>query len=78
MAAGIPAVMASVVVLPFDSRIATRAAAVGPASLRTLDAIHLASAVELGDELTAFVSYDERLLAAARDLGLPVVAPSGS
>jgi nicotinamidase-related amidase len=30
----------------------------------------------LGDELTAFVSYDERLSAAARNLGLPVVAPN--
>jgi len=33
--------------------------------------------VELGDELTAFVSYDDRLSAAARDLGIPVVAPTG-
>jgi len=78
LTAGIPAVTGMLVLLPFDSRIATRAAALGPASMRTLDAIHLASAVELGDELTAFVSYDERLLAAARDLGLPVVAPAGS
>ena len=74
----IPAVIGMLVLLPFDSRLAARAAAVGPAGLRTLDAIHLASAVELGDELTAFVSYDARLSAAARDLGLSVVAPGGS
>jgi predicted nucleic acid-binding protein len=64
-------------VLAFDARIAAWAAALSPASLRTLDAIHLATALELGDELTAFVSYDARLSAAALDLGLPVVAPEG-
>jgi uncharacterized protein len=71
------AVLDSLVVVAFDARIAARAAALGPASLRTLDAIHLATALELRDELTAFVSYDERLAAAARDLGMPVVAPAG-
>lgn len=49
----------------FDSRVASRPAALGPAGLRTLDAIHLATALELGAELTAFVSYDDRLSAAA-------------
>jgi predicted nucleic acid-binding protein len=62
--------------LAFDARIAARAAALSPASLRSFDAIHLATALELGDELTAFVCYDDRLSAAARDLGLPVAAPA--
>lgn len=62
-------------VLAFDARIAARAAALDPAGLRTLDAIHLATALELRDELTAFVSYDDRLSTAAREMGLPVVAP---
>lgn len=56
----------------------TRAAAagsVGPAALRTLDAIHLASAAALGDDLEAFVTYDRRLAGAARDLGMLDVAP---
>jgi hypothetical protein len=70
------AVLDALVVVAFDARIATRAAAVGPPNLSTLDAIHLATALELGDELTAFVCYDERLSAAARDLGMPVAAPS--
>ena len=64
-------------VLAFDARIAARAAGMGPSGLRTLDAIHLATALELGDELTAFVTYDDRLADAARDLGLPVVSPGG-
>ena len=70
-------VFEAVNVLAFDARIAARAAALRPASLRTLDAIHLATALELAGDLSAFVSYDDRLSAAARDLGLPVVAPPG-
>jgi predicted nucleic acid-binding protein len=70
-------VFEAVNVLAFDTRIAARAAALRPASLRTLDAIHLATALELAGDLTAFVSYDDRLSAAARDLGLPVVALPG-
>ena len=61
---------------PSTLEIAARAAALNPATLRTLDAIHLATALELRDELTAFVCYDDRLSAAARDLGMPVVAPA--
>jgi uncharacterized protein len=43
--------------------------------LRSLDAIHLASAEHLEHALTAFVSYDKRLLGAALDRGLPVESP---
>ena len=57
-------------------RVAERAAAVRPPGLRTLDAIHLATALELGADLDAFVTYDDRLAAAARALGLPVVSPA--
>ena len=38
-------------------------------------AIHLASALAVRRDLTAFVAYDEALLAAAADAGLPVAAP---
>jgi predicted nucleic acid-binding protein len=44
--------------------------------LRTLDAIHLATATRLGGRLTAFVTYDQRLAAAAADAGLPVASPA--
>jgi hypothetical protein len=45
-------------------------------TIRSLDAIHLATAdAVLGDDLTAFVSYDRRLLAAATALGLPTTSP---
>lgn len=45
--------------------------------LRSLDAIHLASAEHLEDALTSFVTYDKRLAAAARERDLPVTAPGG-
>jgi uncharacterized protein len=44
--------------------------------LRSLDAIHLAAALELGDELETVVTYDDRMGRAAESLGLPVVAPA--
>ena len=46
-----------------------------PQALSPAHAIHLASALALRSELTAFVAYDEDLLAAAADAGLPVVSP---
>jgi uncharacterized protein len=52
------------------------AAHVGPPRLRSLDAIHVASALRLGDGLAAFVSYDARQLEAATAAGLPVASPS--
>ena len=47
---------------------------VGP--LRSLDAVHVAAALELGDELEAFVTFDRQMTRAAESLGLPVVAPA--
>ena len=46
-------------------------------SLRSLDAIHLATARILAPELDGLVSYDDRLLRAAADAGLPAISPSG-
>jgi predicted nucleic acid-binding protein len=43
--------------------------------LRSLDAIHLATARLLGPELTALITYDERLAKAAADAGMSVLAP---
>lgn len=45
------------------------------ATLRSLDAIHLATALLLRDDLKTFLTYDGRLAAAAADQGLPVAAP---
>jgi predicted nucleic acid-binding protein len=69
-------VIASVEVIELDRQVADRAAAAVPPGLRTLDAIHIATALELGPALDAFVTYDDRLAAAARAAGLPVVHPA--
>ncbi len=47
-----------------------------PDQLRSLDAIHLAAALELGDDLEALVAYDQRLQHAAQLNGIEVVAPA--
>jgi uncharacterized protein len=52
------------------------AATLPPSSLSTTAAIHLASALTLKRDLTAFVSYDKQLLDAAESAGLPIVSPA--
>ena len=51
------------------------AATVGAPTLRTLDAVHLAAALDLGSDLEAMVTYDQRLADAARACGIRVIAP---
>lgn len=46
-----------------------------PAALRSLDAIHVASALVIGDALDSLVTYDKRMLDAAREAGLAAHAP---
>lgn len=70
------AVLTRIDLLRVNDRILDAAGALGPADLRTLDAIHLASAADLGDLLAAFITYDDRLGAAARAMGWRVVAPA--
>ncbi|MCL2787980.1 MAG: type II toxin-antitoxin system VapC family toxin [Micrococcales bacterium] len=43
--------------------------------LRSLDAIHLATALSLGSDADGIVTYDHRLADAARSHGLPVISP---
>ena len=62
--------------LALDDALLDDAAAIDANELRSLDAIHIASAQQLERELAALVSYDERMLAAARSLGLPVRRPT--
>lgn len=52
------------------------AAELPPSVLRALDSIHVASALLLGDELDALVTYDQRMAEAAMSLGIPVVSPA--
>jgi predicted nucleic acid-binding protein len=65
----------SVRLLPLDSHIRRKACELEPAELRSLDAIHLATAMGLGGLLTCIYAYDKRLIDAARRAGLSVAAP---
>lgn len=69
-------VLGAIEFIEISDVIAARAAAIPPPVVRTLDAIHLATALALQPELEAFVTYDDRMAAAARALGLPVISPA--
>lgn len=64
----------ALVLYPVDRPLLRGAGALAEPALRTLDAIHVASAVELGP-VDAFVTYDERQAAAARLAGLKTMSP---
>jgi len=68
-------VLAQLELIRVSDRILAAAGALLPAELRTLDAIHLASALQLGSDLARIVTYDERLRAAARSTGCATAAP---
>lgn len=68
-------VMARVALVEVDRRILAAAAALDPAALRTLDAIHLATALAVREDLAAIVTYDRRLAAAAERAHLEVNVP---
>ena len=53
-----------------------RAGSQAPPSLRTLDAIHLATALEIGAEIEAVITYDRRLGEALETAGIKVLAPA--
>jgi predicted nucleic acid-binding protein len=59
-----------------SDRILTLAGTILPPEVRSLDAIHLATATLLGPSVRAIVTYDARMSAVARSLGMTVSAPS--
>ena len=68
-------VLAGLGLVELDGSIRARAAEIEPKTLRTLDAIHVATALELSDDVTGFLTYDERQADAARRAGLTVSSP---
>ena len=61
--------------LAIDDEVRRGAVSIGRDSLRSLDAIHIATALAVGDRDLQFVTYDERQADAARKAGLKVVQP---
>lgn len=69
------AVLDSITLLTLPTATFERAAELDPDGLRSLDALHLAAALELGDDLDGLVTYDNRLAEAARQYAVTVIAP---
>ena len=68
-------VLRSVALIDVDGAAVWRAGELEPRELRSLDAIHLATAIDLAADLEGLVTYDMRLAAAARTAGLAVLTP---
>ena len=69
-------VLARLDLIRMTDRILGTAGTLLPATVRSLDAIHLATALELGADLVRVVTYDVRMAEAARQLGLRPYSPS--
>lgn len=67
--------LSAVRLMPLTAEIRTLAGELDPPSVRSLDAIHVASALSLRERLKGLFTYDERMSGAARDAGLDVYAP---
>jgi len=72
----LPAVLDLIELVGVDPPVRILAQTAKPATVRSLDAIHLGTALHTRPVLTSFVTYDKRLLDAARAVGLPVDSPS--
>ena len=69
-------VVSHVAVVEITEPIRTRAALLDPPTLRSLDAIHLATALEIGGDLDGMATYDARMAEAARSFDLTVLTTS--
>lgn len=69
-------VLSRIEIVRINAKVLSRAAAMEPADLRTLDAIHLATASLFGESLHRFVCYDGRLASAANAGIWTVVSPN--
>jgi predicted nucleic acid-binding protein len=72
------AVLEIVALIRVSTEICESAAMIEPTTLRSLDAIHLASVMALGDDLDVIVGYDARLAGAAAALGLQTASPGST
>ena len=69
------AILDALVILTLSTELCERAAILEPRLLCSLDAFHLAAAMEMGDDLRGLVTYDRRLAAGAESLGIRVLTP---
>ena len=70
------AVLDSITLIEVTTSVFEEAGRLDPTVLRSLDAVHLAAALSLGDDLDGIITYDERFAEAAQSNGVPVTSPS--
>jgi hypothetical protein len=75
-AARLPAVLDQIELIGLEPPIRILAQTARPATVRSLDAIHLGTALHARRAVTSFVTYDKRLMDAALAAGLPADSPS--
>ena len=68
--------LAAIDLLPATPTIFEAAAELEPLDLRTLDSVHLATALGIADDIDGLITYDDRLADAARHHGITVIAPT--
>ena len=71
-------VLDGVAFIPIDDAILHEAAALGPKDLRTLDAIHVATALSLRPDVETMITYDVRQALVASALGIVVAMPGAA
>ena len=69
-------VLDSLVLLTISTTLFEQAGTIEPDLPRSLDALHVAAALDLGDDLDGIITYDDRLASAAVALGVRVIAPA--
>lgn len=69
------AVLDSITLMAITTSTFEAAGRLDPTILRTIDAVHVTAALELGDDLIGIVTYDDRLADAAQSNGITVVTP---
>ncbi len=67
--------LTAITLIPLDQPVLDAAAELDPVELRSLDALHLATVVSLGENLERLFCYDARLGDAAQALGIEVSRP---
>lgn len=67
--------LSRILLVDISHEIENQAVALVTSTLRTLDAIHLATALSFGEDLGTLVAYDQRLLEAAKTAGLKTLSP---
>lgn len=69
------ALLDRLVLLPLTSSIRARAQRLSPDNVRSLDAIHIGTGLEIAGDLDMVVTYDRRMIRTCSDLDLPVISP---